>query len=142
MTNEELMIHREEVIEDYPHSPFEIGMILRPTADSGELYSEAFGYTQSRTAVNIRDVNKYRNIFRKMEWWEKRDMIDMPQYLKLVYGNSGFIHKVVEWVGVNSNNQPLYSYHNRVGYLTTACVIEMIPATEQEYNDYKNKPKL
>lgn len=82
----------------------------------------------------------YPHLFRLLKWWEHVPVDELPKYVKLVFSSRvAYCHKVVEWVGVNSNNVPLYSYYNRVNYLSTMCVSELLPATEAEYNEYLNK---
>ena len=119
MTNQ----NRYEVIADYPGTHHVIGEIITPRTKGMEL-----------------SYSKYPHLFRLLKWWEHVPVDELPKYVKLVFSSGiAYCHKVVEWVGVNSNNVPLYSYYNRVNYLSTMCVSELHPATEAEYTDYLTK---
>lgn len=111
----DLMKPRCKVIADYPDSRNEVGQIICDVTT----YMEAF-------------YNKYPAIFRRLEWWEHRDVSDMPRYLKHSVG--GFVLMVSEYTMLNG--KVLFKGH-RVGQPTSWY----IPATEQEYNDYLNSKK-
>jgi hypothetical protein len=82
----------------------------------------------------------FPNLFRPLKWWEGLAIDELPVYVKLIFGNRiGYCHKVVEWVGVNSNGVPLYSFYNKANYLSTMCLSELLPATEAEYQEYITK---
>lgn len=118
----ELLMPRIEVIADYPSSPYYVGEIKDRLGDNVAAH-----------------FAKYPHLFRKVEWHEKRGIGDMPEYVKLVIkGKTQYVHKVEKWIGENSVGQPLYEYFNAVNYLSTACVSELEPATEQEYNTFIN----
>lgn len=123
MTTEQLMQDRVQVIAGYPNSPFKVGDILWQIPDTDNWYGY-YGCNVLQTAL-IRGeiVDQYPHIFKKLDWWEERDINDMPKYVKCKegYGN--------DWVGIY-----------RKQYINFDCK-NMLPATEQEYLDYINRPK-
>lgn len=122
----DLMIPRYKVIADWPGSlSIEVGQII--TGNVGEVGAEMFR------------LDAFPHLFRKLNWYEERDIEYMPKYVKLSFdGKTHFVHKVERWTRENSDGQPLYEYFNKVNYLTIGCVSELLPATEEEYNDYIN----
>ena len=69
MSNEELMMPRYKVIADYPFSPFMIGAIIH---HNGEAISDL-----------AKNIHLYPYLFKKLEWWEERQVNDMPKYVKM-----------------------------------------------------------
>jgi hypothetical protein len=98
---------RYKVIADYPDSPYKIGQIL----------------------TDMVGLNKYPRVFKPLEWWEGVPFEELPMYLK--YYVSGCIKRAVRyemsmgalWASDGEGNV----------YIVRGC----LPATEQEYNDYK-----
>lgn len=126
---------------NYPGSSFTTGEILvlerakyRPAVEQP--------YFPKRK-IDPETVAMYPNCFRPMPWYEGRTADEMPEYVKLPWGKSAaFVHKVEKWLDeYNSEGQPLYEYYNKVKHLTTACVSELLPATEAEYIAYQKKKK-
>lgn len=118
MTPEELLKPRYKVIADYPESPYKIGDI-------------EFNGTWSDND----SLANYPSIFRKLEWWEERDVKDMPGYLKDT--GDGEVFKVREWldysmavIWLNKNKKI-----NHTGF-HQANTEHFLPATESEYNEY------
>ena len=69
MTNEELMTPRFKVIDDYPNSLFKIDEIL---TGNERIYCDE----------NSKRYSDFPNIFKPLEWWEERELEDLPKYLK------------------------------------------------------------
>lgn len=149
---EKLLLPRRKVLNDFPFNQlaapyditkkiFEVGSTLRFfKADNGEI--REYWYHHPVTGINYKDtwLDQYPNIFKKLLWWQEREPEEMPRYVKLVWDNKiQFVHKVVNWIGNNTEEQPLYKYYNLVGTLMTACVLELDPATEEEYDTFINK---
>ena len=118
MTTEQLMQPRYEVIADYPNSIIPKGNIV----DDLLLFKIEF--------------EKYPHLFRKLEWWEKRDVKDMPEYVKCIKTPDqkhfpDMIYKVryraFEW-GFDENEIPVF--------LETNCYI---PSTETEFLNFKKE---
>lgn len=88
MTSSELMNPRYEVIADYPSNQNSIGSVLEcPNYDND--------FTKKYWAESN---NKYPHLFRKMNWWEKRNKRDMP--MKLIckaIPNDTEIIEIQEW---------------------------------------------
>lgn len=141
MSTEELLKVRYKVIADFPLKPFpnlyNVGDVLTDPGGTESVFD------QNGKPVFSIDFDKYPHLFKKLEWWEERDVKDYPEYVKLFFDNRNqYVHKVEEWLDeTNIHGDPLYEYLNRVGTRMSACVRELLPATEQEYQDYKSKQK-
>ena len=78
---------RYKVIADYPNSRLEIGEILTKykfeSSDTG-MYVYTTNLEIPLRGINIKPdwAENYPHLFRKLEWWEDREVEDMPQYLK------------------------------------------------------------
>lgn len=125
----DLLKPRFEVIAEFPNNDFgKIGTIL-----DGD-YSEF-----KENSINIEEwkLSDYPHLFRKLNWWEKREESEMPMYLKTPEKMTGVVnyYKIKKWDMVNmvafiniETRQccdirawnPEYTYQ---------------PSTEQEYND-------
>ncbi len=139
MIAEELLKPRYEVIADYPDSIWlskQVLTVLSDDEDGQHLRSDIEGQD------NIWNLHPelYPHLFKKLQWWEYRKIEEMPEYVKLEFNDKvQYVHKIERWTAENSYGQPLYEYHNKVNYLMTSCVSELLPAVEQEYLDYINK---
>lgn len=76
-TIDHLLTPRFEVIADYPNSQFKVGEIL--DRDWAE-----YPYGDESTESPNWKVSNYPNLFRPLNWWEKRTEEEMPKYLKQV----------------------------------------------------------
>ena len=123
MTTEELLRPRWKVIADYPNSPFEVNSVLE-TDDKG-VYTlwehDGKGY------ITLSD---YPAIFRKLEWWEKRDEKDLPKYVKykgceMFRFNSP---KMSEVLKVDNYQEDCLNHNKGCDWISL-----YEPATEQEY---------
>jgi len=75
MKAKELLKPRFEVINGYPNSKFEEGEIIIPINKKSIHFENRKGFTVS-------SPKKYPHLFRKMNWWEKRTVEQMPKKLK------------------------------------------------------------
>ena len=125
----DLTTPRVEVMAYYPQSTFEIGEILEFASLNKN--NSAFDFYQSVSQENnceyAAEVDKCPAIFRKMQWWEKRELSDMPQYVKSTH-TSG-VYKVQKWISFPLRAK-LISASDRMK------LIDMLPATQQEYEAY------
>ena len=120
MTQEDLLKPRYEVIADYPDSEFTVGQILEV-----DIYNP-----------DEDDCKIFPHLFHKLEWWEKRDIKDMPEYVK---DEDGEVWKVYEYsthkssyVLLNKNFKDFYfPYGDHILY-------ELLPSTLEEYTNYIN----
>ncbi len=134
MTVEELMQPRYEVIADYPNAKYEIGTILHVGKDIEEC--ERADKSKIYILNSGGQFDTFPAIFRPLQWWEKRDIGDLPEYVKIVkqcrYAIDS-IHKVNKW-GKDSNQ--LFA---DIGTYWTANYF--MPATQSEYEQFKNNEK-
>jgi len=86
MTTEELLIPRYEVIADYPNNTFgKIGDIITPQSFESE--DDFYDW----------ELGKYPHLFRSLHWAEKRELNELPKYVKMNRRGTFFIYKVDEW---------------------------------------------
>src|SRR4051812_21904892 len=77
MTKENLLKPRFKVIASYPKSIYAVGDIIY-LPDPNWMYAD-------ETYCKEDFFEDYPAIFRKLEWWEERDMKDMPEYVSYNY---------------------------------------------------------
>ena len=149
MTNEELLLPRFEVVADYPESFFKIGQVIQQEeVDEGQLLYDMDFFL------------RYSHLFRKMGWWEKRDIKDMPEYVKCIYGETSLdyqqVYKSISWglfkdEGRNFGNEgdPFANIeilndtrtHDK-GEIVTIHAKWLSPATKDEYLIQNNPKKV
>jgi hypothetical protein len=84
MTIEELMQPRVKVKAHYPYSPFAVGDILTyVNVGLNPIYDH---YGNGEEGMSIEEVDNSPAIFESIQWWERRDLKDMPEYVKLTNG--------------------------------------------------------
>lgn len=89
MTKEELLKPRWEVIANYPwNTEHEIGDII----SEGKYHIEPDDWSISLSTNELQYAigifpSEYPAIFKKLEWWEKREDKDLPKYVSL-YGDN------------------------------------------------------
>jgi hypothetical protein len=140
LSKEELLKPRYKVIADYPGSPYKIG-------DIKQCSESEHG-----------DVNYYRqypSIFKNLEWWEERNKIDMPDYVKqidMVDGANNPLPDIClkvkkhfsagngEW---RDDSIHIFCADSYISQLSNCSYSYSgwIPATEEEYSDYLNTKK-
>jgi len=113
MTNEELLKPRFKVIDDYPLSWFDVGEIVENDFDSF-------------------DLKDFPNIFQKMEWWEERNLEDLPKYLK----DDFYIIKVEKYY--EKFGKLKFDYFEYEGQTLYNDRVDNLfsPSTEEEYLEY------
>jgi hypothetical protein len=127
MTVEELLQPRYEVIADYPGNVQRIGYIFQVIGDEQSI--EAW----------CSEKNKYPHLFKKLAWFEKREVSEMPGYVILTHPKlrqdkvyDDFM-KVSEW----------RKYEDGFSAVVGECLIGagyVHPATESDFLEYqKNK---
>jgi hypothetical protein len=134
MTVEQLMQPRVKVTTDWPgRRDFEVGQILTldKVFDNGSPMIEIADCQSTRIYVK-EFFEMFPLQFRFLEWWEERDEKDMPGYVKDEYG----VYKVMNnWYDLDSDDCcSAHTFRDNKFYAK-----DVIPATEQEYNDYINK---
>jgi len=135
MTKEQLLQDRYKVINPYPHSPYEVGDLVEIT-DTGtsfhctttrvwNTFTEEFDDCDNYWSIKL--IETFPNLFRKLSWWEDRDVL--PDYVKSKLG----IFKV-NWT---VRNDELYLTDATDENDTWIKIHEGIdPSDIQEYNDY------
>lgn len=127
MTTEQLLVPRYEVVADYPDSTKPIGTIIElNNADAVWLKRQCSFY------------DKYFNLFKKLQWWEKRELKDMPEYVR-VDGEPdddlfGQVVKVTKWDMSDSSDAICdidNEYYKSIGREST-----IFPATQADYENY------
>ncbi len=134
----QLMQPRYLVIADYPYTPFEVGIILIPV-DSGELMSVQCGYVASKAIVWQKDIDKYPAIFRPLHYYEFRDSLELPEYVKTTkQAETQGVFKVTEW---QAEDGYCDIEHDAVESLLLLDddVLIVLPATKEEYEQFINK---
>jgi len=138
MTTEDLLKPRYKVIADYPESCFKIEEILQPTNTNGvdDYYYYPREYRCNEISISL---NRYPNIFKKLEWWEDRS-IEVLRSVKFV--------KVIEYqgywrVGDIVPSKFVYQEDKPFGYNLGQWndhfhpVYKILPSTQQEYETFK-----
>lgn len=133
MTTEEnkiadLMKPRYKVIADYPgNNLYKVGSIIEDTGWGVELFP---------------------NIFKKLSWWEERDVKDMPEYVMFIKDymdyKKGSVYKTNHWNKTPNHDMhasECYGIESPDGKLTAIPMYGQIePSTEQSYlNQLNNK---
>jgi hypothetical protein len=132
MTKENLLKPRAKAIftkgEHYPGSPFSNNEIIELEGVGSTIYYDNYG------GLGITTAN-YPHLFKILEWWEDRNIEDLPVYLKEIEG--GKIFKVTRYFIYSQT--PCY-YTGQVekkgkwkGVETPFNLRATIPATEAEY---------
>lgn len=128
MTVEEFFNPRYRCIARYPHSKFSVGAIY-----TNKECCEILNPNNVEGCLSVYDCEKYPAIFRKIDWWEYRDIEDMPEYVK---EEGGKIHKVTffeeygfSWMKAdNGDVETTWAVNNKV-----MCFFK--PATKEEYDN-------
>lgn len=153
---QELLKPRYKVIGDYPSSDYEVGLVIHfPekenwfTKDLEWVTEPIRGKNGGISQRSIKYFEEYPNLFKLLEWWEERDIKDMPEYVKFNEDrmSTTFLdgveepefHKVKRHWAESLDTHWRYSsykhfiseWHN-VAYNYSA----FLPSTEYEYNDY------
>jgi len=144
MTQEELLAPRYEVIAPYPYSPYKVGDLVG-ISDIGtsfhctttQQYSEFDGgNVHVENYFSIKLIDTYPHLFRRLNWWEKRNVEDIG----FVSVNSDWHYGVSKAVRILSDH-----WGNAVvrleGWKFDVQLRYCLPATLEEYTNYINKSK-
>lgn len=152
MTPQELLKPRYKVIADYPHNRFKINDILT-WIENTEYFGEkiqvnAFGKFINETLGSawVDHPEHFPTIFKQLEWWQERT-IEQLQAVKFV--------KVIKYVGYWREGDIVPTEGFRIGSLEKSKpygyvlkynhwhpIFNVIPATEEEYKQFRGKEKL
>lgn len=123
-----LLTPRYMVEADYPNSPYEVGQIIDFSEPAEFKSGNVIGTDLPETFYN-----KYDNIFTPLNWFENRDIKDLPRYLRR---KDSVIH--VEQYYKNDKGVSVLATHSSARY----PIEWYTPATEAEYLEYlKSKEK-
>lgn len=135
MTPEELLMPRYKVIADYPNSPFSGILTLKKYWDGVKyewyghdgLYSEYDSFFKG-----------YPHLFKPLEWWEEREIEDMPKYVKLEKDYMETKVGVYEVEKIDNDNSIGCSmiWINQRGLPIGHSKLKIAPATKEEYETY------
>jgi hypothetical protein len=120
---------------DYPKSEYVVGQVID--------YNNFSGSITSKTFCEIYD--KYPVIFRKMKWFEGKDIEDLPRYVSVHPDsecclNKTIIYEVYKWNKWNDSFHRYKHYAKVIGFEEhDFSISHFLPATEQEYLDYSSK---
>ena len=135
MTAEKLLQERYIVIAPVPNEPqIPVGFVIDDIqSDRITVISKGFVARFEKSELDRCPAN-----FRKLTWWEKRDIADLPEYVKnetksinvkWEIGHTGLLISNLLWSD---------SWHNVAEYPT------LLPATKEEYDQFmatKNQSK-
>lgn len=130
MTTEYLLIPRYKICkEGYPDMPFvsEAVILLNGLDDNKPFYS-----TQNEKWYEPY-FDRFPNIFRKLEWWERRSKKDLPEYIRAK--ESGRVVKAEKWdmYGLKETSARTNAEVSGFCWFVTG----ILPATEAEYIEYQ-----
>lgn len=130
----DLVKPRYEVVADYPNSPHEIGILLTEELPGHYYYQDG----DTNRMVQVIKIQEYPDIFKPLQWWEKRLEEEMPKYLKFCYEGKTTAYKIEKW-----DMPSLFGYINiekRQGCSIMGFNPEYgySPATEEEFEKYKD----
>lgn len=144
MTVDELMRPRFKVVEDYPYSEYEVGLIIefeeeKCTYYTGQpewetvpiKYKDGGGWLK----CCIKKFEPYPRIFKPMEWWEERKAEDMPRYV--ISKHTSVCYMVDEYNDLQLQEDGCLFMVNNKYY---SCSY-FLPTTEEGYNNFINKQK-
>jgi len=96
MKAEELMMPRFEVVETYPKSKFIKGDILERIPNATNNW-----YNSDKSLVNadilLEEIEQYPHLFKKLNWWEKRSIEDMPKKVISKADKNNDVFEIQEW---------------------------------------------
>lgn len=120
MSTEELLQPRFKVIANFPGSWFDIGEITKNNFASF-------------------DLEDYPNIFKKLKWWEERNIKDLPEYLKQEKDGKIYnIYKVLDYVKRLNHSELTFDYDWGGTILYDSITLpDLLPATKEEYENNK-----
>ena len=130
MTAEELLKPRYKVMADYPAAMHSVGDVLS-AYENGIRYLVEINENSEKYSMN-----DYPHLFKKLEWWEERELKDMPEFLKYNIDEENYVVKVYKW-----DMEKLFGYMD--DDLTTGFDLNLwqkepyLPSTKEEYEQYQ-----
>lgn len=133
MTPQELLIPRVLVVAGWPKGNFIPGNIL--TKHGVDLYKGIDRLAEPEIFEDW-EIEMFPHLFRKLHWWEFRDVSVMPEYIKVNVNGIRLPYKAIlkaNWViecnEINHHGKDSSSEY----WIEPSC---FTPATEAEYNEY------
>jgi len=123
MTTEELLRPRIEVMFSHPHSPLVEGEVLT-------MQTEVYLDNTATYEITTVDVEQYPKLFRLMSWHERREIGDMPEFLKSATQDP-YVLKVAEY-------STLMTTVLFVDHAVPQPLSWYLPATLSDYTAYIN----
>lgn len=121
---------RWEVIGKYPFSLYQVGDVI-----VGE-YADLVRTPDCTYSQPTSDLLRYDKLFQQLDWWERRELADLPSYLKT---HGGIVFETTYKMTHRLKRLSFQDPKGRWGLQGTLTYL--IPATEEEYNVYKAKPE-
>lgn len=137
---EELLKKRVKLIEPYPGCTFDIGVIFIQINNKSSFYEPI----NSSVTDLVRYPDKYPVNFKVLEWWEDRDIEDMPEYVKTIEDKS--INYLVYQINGYNFKEDTILITNAKGEKNCPLSLKYfikntLPATLEEYNQYIQSKK-
>jgi len=130
MNAQELMKPRFEVIADYPNCPFKVKDLIY------NKFKYIFGTDNTNQVLTLKDIEKYPHLFKKLNWWDKRNIEDMPTYIKSESQVVKPKWEMEEWRG--KKYWRAYDLEAAKYNMSLSFKLDYFePATEQEYLEFK-----
>lgn len=131
---EELLKPRYKVIADYPYAAYKVGDIINTYESAMAI---ALNCEKEDCKICLKD---YPQLFKKLEWFERRQAPELPDYLKDEHGE---VWKVYQYLSAFSTSVNLYkNFKDEEMPYGSHSLYELKPATISEYNDFIKKQKL
>lgn len=93
MTPQQLLIPRYEVIAPWPNGGISVGTILIESLPNYYRHS-----TKTGISYRVQNIDQYPHLFQPLQWWEKRNIEEMPEYLSHTLPNEKTTyHKIIRW---------------------------------------------
>jgi len=130
----DLLTPRFLVTTDYPDSKFKVGDILSPHFFCKFIYSNC----DNTGGLRLSEVKKYPAVFKELKWYEKREVSEMPTYIKSETQVVKPDWQLKEWNG----HTYLRAYDTESAKLNISSFFKLnlfTPATEAEFINYQNQ---
>lgn len=143
LTKEELL--KPRVILDYPYPgcTYKVGTILTlnnhvQEISVGKSYeSEAIGNFLMWEKDIDSCIESGSNNFRRLKWWENRELSDLPEYVKDCNDN---VHKVHKYT-LNDHFPEAHVFISSKVIIISSHLSNFQPADESDYLAYENQTK-
>jgi hypothetical protein len=128
MTTEQLLAPRYKMIADYPGNSRPIGFIFTMDKKDSEGWYTTTGYLQEMF------FTMYPHLFRRLEWWQEREISDLPEYIKEL--STGKIGKVFEWHRIGGTTFFVINPYSDLQKAKWFNPDFFAPATHKQYLDF------